>query len=57
MNKSLNYVNLSLELHVVSTFLLGSYTYGTFSLYFAQQSCELERPALDAHTLVQNRLL
>ena len=30
MNKSLSYVNLSLELHVVSTFWLGSDTSGTF---------------------------
>ena len=49
MNKSLSYVNLSLELHVVSTFWLGSDTSGTFSLYFAQQSHELERPALKMH--------
>ena len=54
MNKSLSYVNLSLELHVVSTFWLGSDTSGTFSLHFAQPSYELERPALEnAHTLVQ----
>ena len=33
MNKSLSYVNLSLELHVVSTFWLGSDTSGTFSLH------------------------
>ena len=51
MNKSLSYVNLSLELHVVSTFWLGSDTSGTFSLYFAQQSYELERPALKMHIL------
>ena len=55
MNKSLSYVNLSLEWLLVSTFWLGSDTSGTFSLHFAQPSCELERPALeDAHTLVQN---
>ena len=55
MNKSLSYENLSLELHVVSTFRLGSDTSGTFSLHFAQPSYELERPALeDVHTLVQN---
>ena len=36
MNKFLSYVNLSLELHVVSTFWLGSDTSGTFSLHFAQ---------------------
>ena len=54
MNKSLSYVNLSLELHVISTFWLGSDTSGTFSLHFAQPSYELERPALEnAHTLVQ----
>ena len=54
MNKSLSYVNLSLELHVVSTFWLESDTSGTFSLHFAQPSYELERPALEnAHTLVQ----
>ena len=54
MSKSLSYVNLSLELHVVSTFWLGSDTSGTFSLHFAQPSYELERPALEnAHTLVQ----
>ena len=46
MTKSLSYVNLSLEQHVVSTFWLGSETSGTFSLYFAQSSYELERPAL-----------
>ena len=51
MNKSFSYVNLSLELHVVSTFWLGSDTSGTFSLYFAQQSYELERPALKMHIL------
>ena len=48
MNKSLSYVNLSLELHVISTFWLGS---DTFSLYFAQPSYELERPALKMHIL------
>ena len=46
MNKSLSYVNLSLELHVVSTSGLGSDTSRTFSLHFAQPSYELERPAL-----------
>ena len=51
MNKSLSYVNLSLELHIVSTFWLGSDTSGTFSLYFAQPSYELERPALKMHIL------
>ena len=51
MNKSLSYVNLSLELYVVSTFWLGSDTSGTFSLYFAQQSYELERPVLKMHIL------
>ena len=44
MNKSLSYVNLSLELHVVSTFWLGSDTSGTF-LHFAKPSYGLERPA------------
>ena len=38
MNKSLSYVNLSLELHVISTFFLGSDLSRTFSLYFAQPS-------------------
>ena len=42
MNKYLSYVNLKLELHVVSTFWLGSDTSGTFSLYFAQPSYELD---------------
>ena len=42
---------INLELHVVSTFWLGSDTSGTFSLYFAQQSYELERPALKMHIL------
>ena len=52
MNKSLSYVNLSLELHVVSPFWLGSDTSDTFSLYFAQPSYELlERPALRMHIL------
>ena len=51
MNKSLSYVNLSLELHVVSTFWLGSDTSGTFYLYFTQPSYELERPALKMHIL------
>ena len=44
MNKYLHYVNLSLELHVVSTFWLGSDTSGTF-LHFAKPSYGLERPA------------
>ena len=51
MNKSLSYVNLSLEWHVASTFWLGSDLSGTFSLYFAQQSYEHERPALKMHIL------
>ena len=52
MNKSLSYVNLSLELHVLSPFWLGSDTSDTFSLYFAQPSYELlERPALRMHIL------
>ena len=51
MNKFLIYVNFSLELYVVSTFLLGSDAAGTFSLHFAQQSYELERPALKMHIL------
>ena len=46
MNKSLSYENLSLELHVVSTFSLGSDTSGPFSLHFAQPSYKFERPAL-----------
>ena len=55
MNKSLSYVNLSLELHVVSTLGLGYDTQALFLyIYFAQPSYELERPALEnAHTLVQ----
>ena len=51
MNKSLIYVNLPLELLVVSTFSLVSHTSGTFSLYFAQPSYELERSALKMHIL------
>ena len=39
---SLSYVNLSLELHVVWTFWLGSNISGTISLHFAQPSYELE---------------
>ena len=55
MNRSLSYVNLSLELHVVSPFWLGSDTSGTFSLHlFCPAIYELERPALEnGHTLVQ----
>ena len=58
MNKSLSYVNLSLELHVVSTFWLWSDTSGTFSLHLfcpaIIQSYKLERPALEnAHTFVE----
>ena len=50
MNKSLSYTNLSLELHVVSTFWLVLFLY----IYFAQPPYELERPALEnSHTLVQ----
>ena len=48
MNKSLSYVNLSLELHVVSTFWLGSDTSGTFSLHFAQQSWTWETSLANA---------
>ena len=44
MNKSSRYVNLSLELHVVSIFWLGLDTSGTFSLYFAQPLYELDQP-------------
>ena len=33
MNTSLSYVNVSMKLHVVSTFWLGSDTSGTFSLH------------------------
>ena len=36
MNKSLSYGNLSLEIHVASTFWLGSDTSSTFSLHFTQ---------------------
>ena len=38
-------------MHVVSTFWLVSDTSGTFSLHFAQQSYELERPAFKMHLL------
>ena len=41
MNKSLSFVNLSSELHVVSTFWLEYDTSGTFSLSFAQPSLNL----------------
>ena len=51
MNKYLSYVNLSLELHVVLTFWLGSDTSGTFSLYFIQPSYELDLRALKMHIL------
>ena len=51
MNKSLSYVNLSLELQVVWTFWLGSNISGTISLDFAQPSYELERPALKTYLL------
>ena len=37
---------MSFELHVVSTFWLGSDTSGAFSLYFAPPSYIIERPAL-----------
>ena len=55
MNKSLSYVSLSLELHVVSTFDWDLTHQVLFLyIYFAQPSYELERPALEnAHTLVQ----
>ena len=55
MNKSLSYVNLGLELHVASTFWLGSGTSGTFSVHlFCPAIYELERPAWEnGHTLVQ----
>ena len=46
MNKSLSYVNLSLELHVVSAFWLGPDISGTFPLHFVHPSYELERPVL-----------
>ena len=46
MNKILSYAKLSFELHVVSTFWLGSDTSGAFSLYFAPPSYVIERPAL-----------
>ena len=45
MNKSLRYVNLCLELHVVLTFLLGSYIRYFFVIF------KLERPALKIHIL------
>ena len=51
MNKSLRSVNLSLELHVVSTFLLESNASDTFSWCFVQSSLKLERPALKMHIL------
>ena len=51
MNKYLNSVNLSLELHVVSTFWLESDTLCTFSLYFAQPLLKLERLTLKIHIL------
>ena len=51
MNKSLSSVNLSFELHVVSTFWLGSDTSGTFSLYYTKPSYKLERLALKMHIL------
>ena len=51
MNKSLSYVNLSFELHIVSTFWLEADTSGTFSLYFAQQSYKFERPGLKMYIL------
>ena len=41
MNKSLSFVNLSSELHVVSTFWLEYDTSGTFSSSFAQPSLNL----------------
>ena len=51
MNKSLSYVNLSLELHAVLTFWLGSDASSTFSLYITQQSYELDLRALKMHIL------
>ena len=51
MSKSLSSINLSLELHVVSTFWLESDTSGIFSLYFVQSSLKLERPALKIRIL------
>ena len=48
MNKSLSYVNLSLEFHAVSTFWLGSDTSGTF---FTFCPTWLERTALKMHIL------
>ena len=55
MNKSLSYVNLSLELHVVSTFWLGSDTSGTFSLHLFCPAIiwTWETSLENAHTLVQ----
>ena len=51
MNKSLRSINLSLELHVFSTFLLESNASDTFSWCFVQSSLKLERPALKMHIL------
>ena len=42
---------MSLEWLLVSTFWLGSDKSGTFSLYFAHPSYELERPGLDIDIL------
>ena len=56
MNKSLSYVNLSLELHVVLTFWLGSDTSGTFSLHlFCPAIISTWETSLleNAHTLAQ----
>ena len=51
MNKTLRYVHLSLELHVVSACWLGSHALSMFYLYFAHLSYKLERPALKIHIL------
>ena len=55
MNNSLSYVNLSLELHVVSTFWLWSDTSGTFSLHLFCPAIiwTWETSLENAHSLVQ----
>ena len=57
MNKSLSYINLSLELHVVSTFWLESDTSVTFSLHLFRPAIvwtwETECSSMSAYTLVQ----
>ena len=53
MNKSLSYVNLSLELHFASTFWLGFDTSGTFSLHFIFSSHHMNLRDQNAHTFVE----